>query len=238
MQFWNEVVNFLDRMMDYLRDFNLVSVAVRVLLTMLFGGAIGIGRERKRRPAGFRTHMLVCLGSALTMMINQYLMENGYTVDASRLGAQVISGIGFLGAGTIIVTGHRQVNGLTTAAGLWASACMGLAIGAGFYEGALLACIVILLTTTLFTYFDRKVRSTSRIMSILVEFSQSDDLPQILDTLRGMDMRIFNIELNKLKGESTAHSAVLSIEMQKKHSHDSVLATVATIGGVVTVEEL
>ena len=238
MQFFNEAIDFLNRMMDYLREFNLTSVTVRIILTMLFGGAIGIGRERKRRPAGFRTHMLVCLGSALTMMINHYLMEEGYTVDASRLGAQVISGIGFLGAGTIIVTGHRQVNGLTTAAGLWASACMGLAIGAGFYEGALLACVVILLTTTLFTYFDRKVRSTSRVMCIMVEFSQSDDFSKILDTLRGMDMRIFNIELNKLRGESTAHSVVLSIEMQKKHTHDEVLATVATIGGVAAVEEL
>ncbi|MBE6576380.1 MAG: MgtC/SapB family protein [Ruminococcaceae bacterium] len=238
MQFLSEAIDFLSKIMDYLREFNWISVLVRVLLTMVFGGIIGIGRERKRRPAGFRTHMLVCLGSAMTMMVNQYLIDKGYTVDASRLGAQVISGIGFLGAGTIIVTGHRQVNGLTTAAGLWASACMGLAIGAGFYEGALLACIVILLTTTLFTYFDRKVRSSSRVMWVTVEFFHSEDFPAILDNLRGMELRVFNIELNKSRSEAGMHSATLSVEMQKKHSHDEVLALIATVDGVGAVEEL
>ena len=123
-----------------------LSAAVRLTVAMICGGIIGLERGRRRRPAGFRTHMLVCMGAALTMLIGQYVATRlaadpslaGRTTDVARLGAQVINGIGFLGAGTIIVTGRQEVKGLTTAAGLWASACMGLAIGAGFYLGALL----------------------------------------------------------------------------------------------------
>ena len=109
---------------------------------------IGLERGRKGRAAGFRTYMLVCLGAALTMLLGQYEFEmlnfhwqslsGGQTTDVTRFSAQVINGVGFLGAGTIIVTGRQEVKGLTTAAGLWASACVGLAIGAGFYECVLL----------------------------------------------------------------------------------------------------
>ena len=143
--------------MNYLREPNLASSMFRLTLATICGGLIGIERIRKRRPAGFRTHTLVCIGAALTMIISQYLWSRGQTTDLSRLGAQVINGIGFLGAGTIIVTGRQQVKGLTTAAGLWASACMGLAIGAGFYFGAVVGCILIILTTTLLSYFEGKI---------------------------------------------------------------------------------
>lgn len=113
----------------YLREMNVASVLLRLTVAMLFGGFIGLERERKRRPAGFRTYMLVCLGAALTMLLSQYesymvthawhetAMEIGLRTDVSRFGAQVINGIGFLGAGTIIVTGKQEVKGLTTAAG-------------------------------------------------------------------------------------------------------------------------
>ena len=128
---------------DYLRQFNLLSVVVRLLAAMLFGGMLGIDRAKKGRAAGFRTYMFVCLGAALAMLLSQYehamlagrwaekALDVGIRTDVSRFGAQVINGIGFLGAGTILVTDRQEVKGLTTAAGLWASACMGLAIGAG-----------------------------------------------------------------------------------------------------------
>ena len=133
------------------RQFDYFSILLRLALAMFFGGVIGLEGARKGRPAGFRTYMLVCLGAALTMLLGQYELHMtevhwadhqqfvGARVDVSRFGAQVINGIGFLGAGTIIVTGNQQVKGLTTAAGLWASACVGLAIGAGFYECVILA---------------------------------------------------------------------------------------------------
>ena len=124
-------------------ELSLVTVLLRLLLAVLCGGAVGLERERKGRPAGFRTHILVCVGAVLCMMTNQYLLRFIGSTDTARLGAGVLTGISFLGAGTIMVTGQRQVKGLTTAAGLWASAAMGLAIGVGFYEAALIACAVI-----------------------------------------------------------------------------------------------
>lgn len=136
--------------LDYFRELNIASVLLRLVLAMAFGGMIGLERGRKHRAAGFRTYMLVCLGSALTSILSQYLfvqlgtvwaeiaVTTGKQVDVSRLGAKVYSGIGFLAAGTIIVTGRQEVKGMTTAAGLWASACMGIAIGAGFYELSLI----------------------------------------------------------------------------------------------------
>lgn len=124
---------------------SIVEITVKLLLALLCGGILGIEREHKKRPAGFRTYMLVSLGSALVMMTNQYIWEYYGIGDPTRMGAQVINGIGFLGAGTIIVTGHNRVKGLTTAAGLWTAACIGLAIGIGFYEGAVIGTIMFFL---------------------------------------------------------------------------------------------
>ena len=109
-----------------------LTVAVRLVTAIICGGVIGLERERKRRPAGFRTHILICLGAAMTTLTSQYLVLNLHMfTDMARLGAQVIAGIGFIGAGTIIITKRRQVKGLTTAAGLWAAAIVGLCCGAG-----------------------------------------------------------------------------------------------------------
>ena len=123
--------------MATLNELNLVSTVVRLALALLLGGMLGIERGRKRRPAGLRTYMIVCIASSLVMITSQYMAEVFGTGDPARMGAQVISGIGFLGAGTIMIT-SRQVKGLTTAAGLWAAACIGLAVGIGFYAGAIL----------------------------------------------------------------------------------------------------
>lgn len=136
---------------DGLRDVTLLSITVRMLLAVVCGGIIGIEREYKRRPAGFRTHILICLGAAMTTLTSQYLYLNmHYFTDMARLGAQVVAGIGFIGAGTIIVTRRQRVKGLTTAAGLWASAIIGLSLGGGFYEGGIFATLLILAAEMLF----------------------------------------------------------------------------------------
>ena len=124
--------------MEWIYDVNLGSVALRLILAVLFGGVVGLERGTNKHQAGLRTHILVCLGATLAMMTNAYIFENlAPNADPARLGAQVISGIGFLGAGLILVTSRNMVKGLTTAAGLWASACIGIALGIGFYAGAL-----------------------------------------------------------------------------------------------------
>lgn len=133
----------------------ILDAIVKMLLAVLFSGVIGYEREHSHRPAGFRTHILVAVGSALVMMTSKYVFleyEGLGTFDPTRLGAQVISGIGFLGAGTILREGF-SVKGLTTAASLWAVSCIGLAVGAGYYIGALITTAVIYLTLNTFKRF-------------------------------------------------------------------------------------
>ena len=125
------------------REVTQLSIILRIVSALLVGGIIGLKRGTKNRPAGLRTYMLVCVGSCLIMLTNQYIYQCTGAGDPMRLGAQVVSGIGFLGAGTIMVTKRNQIKGLTTAAGLWASAGVGLALGIGFYEAALTATISI-----------------------------------------------------------------------------------------------
>lgn len=160
-------------MMAYLRDVNTISIMLRMILAMLFAGLIGVERGRKRRPAGFRTHILVCVGATLIMITSQYMVDiMGIEMDISRMGAQVVSGIGFLGVGTIIVVGRNQVKGLTTAAGLWVCACMGLAIGIGFYEGAVITCIFVMGIMSGLQRLDKYVQSHSKVINIYVEVEE------------------------------------------------------------------
>ena len=156
----------MEAVMEYLRDLNVVSISLRILLSILIGGILGVERGRKNRPAGLRTYILVCLGSALVMMTNQYVYVTFETGDPVRLGAQVISGIGFLGAGTIVLTGRNKIMGITTAAGLWTAACSGLAIGIGFYEGAVLGGLAIAFTVSGLLKFDIWIRKKSRYLDL------------------------------------------------------------------------
>ena len=183
-----EIFMYASNALNYLRQMNTASVIVRLVVAMICGGMIGIERASKRRAAGFRTYMVVCLGATLAMLLNQYIdymlvnvWQVSQTTDAARLGAQVINGIGFLGAGTIMLTGSQQVKGLTTAAGLWASACMGLAIGAGFYEAALVACIMIGLIIMLFGRVEELIAKHSRNMNLLVHMDTLEDVSRVLE---------------------------------------------------------
>ena len=162
-----------------LRGVNAAGVALRFVLALLCGGIIGLERESKRRSAGFRTHTLVCIGATLTTLVGLYLYKSGLSTDPTRLGAQVISGMGFLGAGTIIVTARRQVKGLTTAAGLWTSAIIGLAIGAGYYEAALIGVAIVLLAALVLSKLEYFIMASAKRMNIYVEFNS----PGMLDRL-------------------------------------------------------
>ncbi len=238
---------FLDNLRT-LTPNNLMWVTLLRLGVALFcGGIIGLERGKKRRPAGFRTHMLVCLGAALAMLISQYLsmMELAYwlppeemkTTDVSRLGAQVINGIGFLGAGTIIVTGRQEVKGLTTAAGLWASACMGLAIGAGFVEGAFVCCVLICLTIIFFTKLEHWLMIRARNINLFVRFQASDDLGTIIAAIKEQNVRIFDVEIQKEKKEGV-QGAVFSLRMPRHMRHTAFVAELARVERICSIEEL
>lgn len=160
----------MERFLTQMQDITAIPILFRLLLAMLCGGIIGMERGVKGRAAGFRTYMLVCVGAALMMITNLEITKD-FNTDPARLGAQVISGTGFLGAGTIIVTQQNHVIGLTTAAGLWASACMGLAIGVGFYEGALLGSTCIFFIITFMNKLDRWATSKSKYMDMYLEIA-------------------------------------------------------------------
>jgi len=237
--------------MDYLRELNILSVLFRLVLAMLFGGLIGLERGRKRRPAGFRTYMLVSLGAALTMLLGQYnyvmletqwaamATEMGIRTDISRIGAQVINGIGFLGAGTILVTRRQEVKGLTTAAGLWASACMGLATGAGFYECVFLAFILIFLSIHLLPHIENFMVENARNMNIYVEFASLDHVGAIISHIKAMDVHIYDVDIDHGHDEATRHpSAVFSIRQNQKLPHTQLLAALADLDGIFIIEEI
>ncbi|MBQ3063823.1 MAG: MgtC/SapB family protein [Clostridia bacterium] len=231
---------------------NAVWIALfRLSVAAFCGGCIGLERGKKRRPAGFRTYMLVCMSATLTMLISQYLTMmvgtywtdvtlvgggNKYT-DVSRFGAQIINGIGFLGAGTIIVTGRQQVKGLTTAVGLWASACMGLCIGAGFVEGAAIGCLLIIATITIFNHIERFIMARARNINLYIEFLHMDDVGAVISAIKAQDIRIFDVEIHK-QNASASQSAVFSVRLPKRMSHATALAVVAGVENVRSIEEL
>ncbi len=139
----------MNEIIVFLRDFNIFTVIIRLVLAMIIGGTIGVERNKQGRAAGMRTHILVCLGATLATMIGIYISQQMHVDnDPLRVGAQVISGIGFLGVGTILIKGRFQITGLTTAAGLWTAAAIGLALGAGFYEGAIVTFLCSVITIT------------------------------------------------------------------------------------------
>ena len=236
----------------HMTEENMIWVTLlRLGVAMVCGGIIGLERGRKRRPAGFRTHMLVCIGAALAMLISQYLsmmvtthwqelvtFQGQTNTDASRLGAQVINGIGFLGAGTIIVTGRQEVKGLTTAAGLWASACMGLAIGAGFVEGALFGCVLISLTIIVFSRLERVIVSRARNINLFIEFENIDDLGHIISVIKAQDIRIFDVEVRKADEKQLTQSAVFSVRLPKRMPHTKIMTVLAGVESIRTIEEL
>lgn len=225
---------------SYLRELNFVSIVLRLTLATICAGVIGIERGRKRRPAGFRTHILVCMGAALVMITNQYMVDVlGMDTDPSRMGAQVISGIGFLGAGTIIVVGRNQVKGLTTAAGLWACACMGLAIGIGFYEGAIIGCIFLFGVMTGLHNMDNYVQANSKVMEIYVELEDMSTLTSFLRYLKDKGAKVSNVEVQKIKkGEYQQVGSIMTVRLQEKYNHQEELLELNKIEGVHSIEEI
>ena len=237
--------------LSYIHDFNFVSVILRLCLAMFVGGMIGLERGRKRRPAGFRTYMIVCLGAALAMMLGQYeyellstrwnplSIEIGLKTDVSRLGAQVINGIGFIGAGTIIVTGQQQIKGLTTAAGLWASACMGLSIGAGFYECALFAFLLAFLCIRFFPIIDTYILEKSKILNIYVEFDSLNHVGPIINRLKSQDVQIYDIDLDRgSKKRVQRPSIIFSVNLTARQTHTQILSALSDLECIHIIKEI
>lgn len=237
-------------MIDYLRQFNMASVLLRLTLAVVCGGLIGVNREHKRRPAGFRTYMMVCMGAALSMILGQYedtmlhtLLSGafgtvGQPTDVTRFGAQVINGIGFLGTGTILITEQREVKGLTTAAGLWATACMGLAIGAGFYEGVALSFVCIFLSIKVLPYVELFLLSRSRNMNLYVELTSLERLKDFITLTKAIGIQIFDVELDRKRAAVGGVGVVLYLHLPKNQSHTKLLTDLSYSPDVRAIDEI
>ena len=224
----------------YLRQINTVSIILRLTLATICGGILGAERGRKKRPAGLRTHILVCIGSSMVMITSQYMTDIlQISTDASRMGAQVISGIGFLGAGTIIVVGRNEIKGLTTAAGLWSCACMGLAIGIGFYEGAIISCVFLLGVLTLLHKLDLYSRTHSRILEVYAEIKHITGVTNFMNCIKADGTKISNIELKK-SNEVDRHTIglTMTLTLAEKIDHSEYILKLHSIENVLSVEEV
>lgn len=223
----------------YLQELNLVTILFRLVLAMGLGGILGIERGKKGQPAGFRTYITVCVASSLATLTGQYIYTRFQTGDPARLGAQVISGIGFLGAGTILVTRKIQVKGLTTAACLWASACIGLAVGIGFYWGAVFCTILIYLGMTIMRRLEHRVVETAPDMTFFAEFDSSKSLGRFIRSLRDQNYTIDDVQLNKTehpKGKGL--SAIFRVRMEEPLPHTQIIEAFSAFEGIQFIEKI
>ena len=221
------------------REVTQLSIFIRVLTAILVGGIIGLERGAKNRPAGLRTYMLVCVGACLIMLTNQYIYQATGSGDPMRLGAQVVSGIGFLGAGTIIVTKHNQIKGLTTAAGLWASAGVGLAAGVGFYEATVTATVGIYLILTLFQRWEHRAHKKIRLLELYVELDKRKPLAEFTRGLRAMELQIEEIQIeSEYTPESGTRPMLVTVKSKKRAEYCDLAEKLRGLDGIVYLEIL
>ena len=223
-----------------LREFTFLSIAIRMALAVVCGGVIGLERTYRRRPAGMRTHMLICLGASMTTLTSQYLLlYMNYFTDMARLGAQVVAGIGFIGAGTIIVTRHQKVKGLTTAAGLWTCAIVGLSLGAGFYEGGLAVTILVMLAEILFSRLERVVLYNSPEVNLYIHYSGANTMERILQFFRDNRVKVLNLQITR-STESQNHTptAIFHLRLHPKLPRRELLSKLGQVDGVISIDDL
>ncbi len=237
--YFSELVDPIAKLLNWpwMEDISFGSILLRLLLAVICAGLIGIQRASKRHAAGFRTYVLVCVGAAIAMMTNQYLFAAFGTGDGARLGAQVISGIGFLGAGTILVTSRNQIRGLTTASGLWACACMGISIGAGFYTLALLGVIIIMLVLIFFPRIENFFVNRATTYEIHVELDSRPDLKLLITHLRNNYIQIYSLEHNSAYSSSGLSVYTITIEITKnaKKEYRNAKVLIADIANLAYV---
>ena len=222
-----------------LQPLDYLSVVLRILLAAGIGCLIGLERERGNRPAGFRTYTLVSVGACLVMMTNQYMFSLYQSGDPARLGAQVISGVGFLGAGTILVTRDNRVRGLTTAAALWTSACVGLALGIGFYLGALIVGGILLVVMILLRPLNNVLQRKNGFMRLYAHFGSSDDIDVFLRECKVEKVAVSDMQ-PLMQKDADKGGLVLIVEMRNvpETDHERLVSKFSALHGVKYMEEL
>lgn len=204
-----------------------VDFMLRLLVAGILGAIIGLDREYRAKEAGYRTHFLVSLGSALIMIVSQYgfqeiIKENSVTLDPSRVAAQVVSGIGFIGAGTIILQ-KQIVRGLTTAAGIWATAGIGLAVGAGMYAIGIATTVLTLIGLELLSYIFKSVGMKNSMIAFST--NNKDTLKQIADRFNSKDYMIVSYEMQTLHpGEMESYQVTMVIKSKRNNDEGHLLS--------------
>lgn len=220
-----------------LREITYLAIALRIFSAVILGGLIGLERGLKNRAAGLRTHMLVCVGSCLIMVTNQFIYQVTGSGDPVRMGAQVISGIGFLGAGTIMVTRRSQVKGLTTAAGLWTAAGVGLALGIGFYEAAVIGSLAIFVVMTLMQKMDNRVHRKTKDFDLFVELSPTLSFGDFLRKMRELEIEVAEVQKESSADADSGNRAyLLAMRTKVRRLHMDVLEEIQAIDGVYYTE--
>ena len=211
-----------------LREVTLLAVIVRIIVSFLLGGILGMERGLKQRPAGLRTYMLVCVGACMIMLTNEYIVQVYGSGDPARMAAQVVSGIGFLGAGTIIVTRHSQIKGLTTAAGLWAAAAVGLATGIGFYEAAIVGALVIFMTLSVLSSLDSRMHRKTDHFEVYIELPESVSLGMLIDALnlRGITLEDAQLDAHHAFDDGS-RSFLVELTTQKRFTRAELLEEIS-----------
>lgn len=231
-----------------LRQFNFLDVTVRLLTAFLCAGIIGYGRSHRGCQAGLRTYILIGLGATLTILITLYEYKMLHTVwidavqiagekfDASRLASQALTGIGFLGAGTILKAAHQQVNGLTTATGLFTTVCMSVAAGAGFYECVFISVIFIIFVLNLMAPMEILFKRRLRNITLNIEMESTDNIAEIQKAITLQNASVYDIDIES--GPSPA-SAIFILQLSRENSsHSGMLSSVAELDCVRSVQEL
>ena len=216
-----------------------VEYLVRIFVAACLGLLIGSERKNRNKSAGIRTHVIVALGAALIMVVSKYGFMDVEKADAARVAAQVVSGIGFLGAGTIIVTGANQVKGLTTAAALWVNAAVGIAIGSGFYFGAVSATILVCFSSEIFRAVDRVIIGNAAHMKICIEGMNEGFLVRLLEFFKERDIRVSSvIRTSEYKWYKKDICVIMELELKHRQSHNKLLKEIQELEGLRFVEEV
>lgn len=225
---------------DWMAEITIPSIVIRLVLAIFLGGAIGIERSTKKHAAGLRTYILVCLGSTLAMLTNQFIYQAFEGSDASRIGAQVVNGIGFLGAGTIIITSRNRIKGLTTAAGIWACACIGLSLGIGFYTAALIAFVIVFLSILYLPKLENCFTKNAKRHELHIELETRQDLKLLINYLRGNSVQINAIEKNAAYASSglSVYTINISLSRDIQKKEIKILDLIKQLEYVNYVEEI
>lgn len=224
-------------------EIDIWEMVLRLSLAVVLGGAIGLERERRNRAAGFRTNILVCLGSSLIMLLSIYGFSefaNEYNVrlDPARLAAQVISGIGFLGAGVILYNG-LSITGLTTAATLWVVAAIGLAVGAGFYYAAAITTFVVLFSLLVLNKIESKWIHSSRTVDMEITSDESDNvLAQVMHAIENFQADANKFSVNRKDDELHPNRIVikLTLKLTRAHAIQDLTEVLLKIKGVKEIQ--